>query len=129
AGRNYGWPRVAGYKDDKGYVYANWSASTPEPCASLPQGRGAIPPSVPPLAESPFQSPVFTPPIQTFFTLDPATEQQRQRGNTVAPGSLDIVSGRAGVPGWNTSLLLPVMLRGLIYRLPLGSDGQSVTGA
>jgi PQQ-dependent dehydrogenase (s-GDH family) len=27
AGKNYGWPHVAGYKDDKAYVYANWSAS------------------------------------------------------------------------------------------------------
>jgi glucose/arabinose dehydrogenase len=31
AGKNYGWPHVAGYKDDKAYVYANWSAST-TPC-------------------------------------------------------------------------------------------------
>ena len=27
AGRNYGWPHVAGYRDDRGYVYANWSQS------------------------------------------------------------------------------------------------------
>ena len=45
-GRNYGWPHVAGFRDDKAYVYANWSASSPQPCASLP-GRGATPASVP----------------------------------------------------------------------------------
>ena len=39
AGRNYGWPNVAGRQDDKAYVYANWSASSPQPCASLPRGR------------------------------------------------------------------------------------------
>ena len=39
AGRNYGWPNVAGRQDDKAYVYANWSASSPQPCASLPARR------------------------------------------------------------------------------------------
>jgi len=127
-GGNYGWPRVAGYRDEKSYVYANWSASAPAPCASLPQGRGAIPPSVPQQAESTFQAPDFKPPIQTFFTVEPATEAQRRPGNTIAPGSLDIVTGDAGVPGWRTSLLLPSMLRGLVYRMLLAPDGTSVAG-
>ena len=35
AGSNYGWPHVAGYRDDRGYVYANWSQSKGVPCASL----------------------------------------------------------------------------------------------
>jgi len=130
AGGNYGWPRVAGYRDEKAYVYANWSASSPTPCASLPpQGRGGgIPPSVPQQAESTFQAADFKPPIQTFFTVEPATEAQRRPGNTVAPASLDIVAGDAGVPGWRTSLLLPVMLRGLVYRMALSPDGKSVVG-
>jgi PQQ-dependent dehydrogenase (s-GDH family) len=128
AGGNYGWPRVAGYRDEKAYSYANWSASSPPPCASLPQGRGAIPPSVPQQAESTFQAPDFKPPIQTFFTVEPATEAQRRPGNTIAPGSLDIVTGDAGVPGWRTSLLLPSMLRGLVYRMLLAPDGKSVAG-
>ena len=128
AGGNYGWPRVAGYRDEKSYVYANWSASSPAPCASLPQGRGAIPPSVPQQAESTFQAPDFKPPIQTFFTVEPATEAQRRPGNTIAPGSLDLVTGDTGVPGWRTSLLLPAMLRGLVYRMLLAPDGKSVVG-
>jgi len=129
AGGNYGWPRVAGYRDDKSYVFANWSASAPAPCASLPpQGRGGIPPSVPQQAENTFQAPDFKPPIQTFFTVEPATEAQRRPGNTIAPGSLDIVTSASGVPGWNTSLLLPTMLRGLVYRMQLAPDGKSVVG-
>ena len=129
AGGNYGWPRVAGYRDDKGYVWANWSASKPTPCSALPPaGRGAIPTVVPQQAESTFAAPNFKPPIQTFFTLDPSTETLRRPGNTVAPGSLDIVTSSTGVPGWSTSLLLPVMLRGLIYRLPLEAEGRTVTG-
>jgi PQQ-dependent dehydrogenase (s-GDH family) len=129
AGGNYGWPRVAGYRDDKSYVYANWSASSPTPCAALPpQGRGGVPPSVPQQKESTFEAADFKPPIQTFFTVDPSTEAFRAAGNTVAPGSLDIVTSPTGVPGWNTSLLLPVMLRGLIYRMTLAPDGRSVVG-
>jgi PQQ-dependent dehydrogenase (s-GDH family) len=128
AGGNYGWPRVAGYRDEKSYVYANWSASAPVPCASLPLGRGAIPPSVPQQAESTYSASDFKPPIQTFFTVEPATEAQRRPGNTIAPGSLDIVTGDAGVPGWRTSLLLPAMLRGLVYRMRLAPDGKSVVG-
>jgi PQQ-dependent dehydrogenase (s-GDH family) len=130
SGGNYGWPRVAGYRDEKAYVYANWAASAPAPCASLTQqGRGPIPPSVPQQPESSFQAADFKPPIQTFFTVEPATEAQRRPGNTIAPGSLDIVTGDAGVPGWRTSLLLPAMLRGLVYRMPLAPDGRSVAGA
>jgi PQQ-dependent dehydrogenase (s-GDH family) len=129
AGGNYGWPRVAGYRDGKSYAYANWSASSPTPCAALPpQGRGAIPPSVPQQPEDTFEAPDFKPPIQTFFTVDPSTEAQRRPGTTVAPGSLDIVTSETGVPGWRTSLLLPVMLRGLVYRIPLAGDGRSAAG-
>ena len=127
AGGNYGWPRVAGYRDEKAYVFANWWASE-VPCASLPQGRGAIPPSVPQQPENGFQAPDFKPPIQTFFTVEPATDAQRRPGNTIAPGSLDLVSGDTGVPGWRTSLLLPSMLRGLVYRMLVAPDGKSVGG-
>jgi PQQ-dependent dehydrogenase (s-GDH family) len=35
AGGNYGWPLIAGYQDDQYYVYTNWSASAPTPCAEL----------------------------------------------------------------------------------------------
>ena len=49
-GGNYGWPLIAGYQDDQSYVYANWSASSPEPCASLTFNVFNPPPSVPRLA-------------------------------------------------------------------------------
>jgi glucose/arabinose dehydrogenase len=29
AGGNYGWPLIAGFRDDQYYTYANWSASSP----------------------------------------------------------------------------------------------------
>ena len=53
AGANYGWPHVAGLKDDKAYEYARWAEST-TPCAQLKFSDLAIPPSVPREPESAF---------------------------------------------------------------------------
>jgi hypothetical protein len=50
-------------------------------------GRGGIPPSVPQQAESTFQAPDFKPPIQTFFTVEPATEAQRRRATPWRPAA------------------------------------------
>ena len=46
AGSNYGWPHVAGYRDNRGYVYANWSQSKGVACAALKfqEEFGEIPP-------------------------------------------------------------------------------------
>ncbi len=90
SGRNYGWPNVAGHKDDKAYTYANWSASSPQPCASLPAGNAnaAIPPSVPQQTESSFANPLFTPPLQTFFTVDNGWDFRQ--GATMAPGGVEV---------------------------------------
>ena len=126
SGRNYGWPNVAGYKDDKAYVYANWSASSPTPCASLPPGN-AIPASVPQQTESAFTNPQFTPPLRTFFTVDTGYDLNRIGSATIAPGGLDVYSGD-GIPGWKNSLLVLSLIRGAVYRLPLAADGRSVQG-
>jgi PQQ-dependent dehydrogenase (s-GDH family) len=125
AGRNYGWPHVAGFRDDKTYVYANWSASAPEACASLP-GRGAVPVSVPAQVETSWTHPQFAPPLRTFFTFDTAAAARQAGGGTMAPGGLDIHTGGGGVPGWGDSLLALSMLKGVVYRVPLAADGRSV---
>ena len=57
AGKNYGWPHVAGYNDDRSYAYANWSASAPAPCASLKFDSLKLPPSVPAVKESDLAAP------------------------------------------------------------------------
>ena len=55
-GSNYGWPNVAGLKDNKAYEYARWAeASTP--CAQLRFSDLAIHPSVPREPESAFKKP------------------------------------------------------------------------
>lgn len=127
AGRNYGWPNVAGYKDDKAYVYANWSASSPTPCAKLPPGGGnAIPPaSVPQQTESSFSNPQFMPPLRTFFTVETGYDLTRLGNATIAPGGVDVYTSDA-IPGWKNSLLVLSLVRGAVYRLPLAADGRSV---
>ena len=124
-GRNYGWPRVAGFKDDKVYAFADWSSSTP-PCATLPQG-GVPPPSVQRQPETSFTHPAFTPPVHSFFTVETPPDGQLGRA-TIAPGGLDIVRRGTGVPGWNDSLLVLSLVRGVVYRLPLAADGRSAQG-
>ena len=104
-GRNYGWPNVAGYKDDKAYVYANWSASSPTPCASLPGGGNTIPPSVPQQKESAFTNPQFMPPLRTFFTVETGYDLGRIGSATIAPGGVDVYMSD-GIPGWKNSLLV-----------------------
>ena len=127
SGRNYGWPNVAGHKDDKAYTYANWSASTPQPCASLPPGNpnAAIPASVPQQTESSFTNPLFTPPLQTFFTVD--TGFDFRLGATMAPGGMEVYTSRA-IPGWANSILALSLLRGVAFKMTLAPDGRSIAG-
>jgi PQQ-dependent dehydrogenase (s-GDH family) len=117
AGRNYGWPLIAGYQDDQYYVYANWSASSPTPCESLEYGRD-IPASVPRTKESEVTLPNFTPPLKTFFTV-PGTHDPQAVGNaTAALTGLEVYSSPT-IPGWNPSILVASMVSGVIFRIPL----------
>src|SRR5688572_19370973 len=117
AGRNYGWPLIAGYKDDQYYTYANWSASAPTPCANLEYGRN-IPSTVPRTRESDVNLSDFTPPLKTFFTV-PSTHDTRTLGNaTAALAGLDVYTS-AAIPGWNPSILVAGMMSGTIFRFPL----------
>ncbi len=125
-GRNYGWPNVAGYKDDKSYAFSNWSASSPTPCATLPVG-GAIPASVPTRKESEWNDERFAPPLRTFFTVETGYDISTIGSATIAPGGVDIYEGDA-IPGWKSSLLVLSLIRGTVYRLPLAADGRSVAG-
>jgi PQQ-dependent dehydrogenase (s-GDH family) len=125
AGRNYGWPNVAGYRDDKSYSYANWSASTSPPCRNLPVGE-AIPPSVPRQAETTWNDPRFAPPLRTFFTVDASYDARGIGSATIAPGGIEVYTNERGIPGWRNSLLALSLIRGAVYRLALAADGRSV---
>lgn len=129
AGKNYGWPNVAGYNDDQAYVYADWFASSPTPCTSLRFNTTApAPSSVPKKKESAWSHPDFKPPIQTFFTVVDGYDFKRHGAATIAPGGADIYTAKDGIPGWANSLLVPSLKLGKVYRLKLSADGNSVTG-
>ena len=127
AGRNYGWPNIAGYRDGKAYVYANWSASTSQPCRSLPPDD-LVPPSVPTQSEAAFNNPNFTPPLRTFFTVDTSDQVKGIGSATIAPGGIDVYTNERGIPGWRNSLLALSLIRGAVYRLSLSADGRTING-
>jgi len=117
AGRNYGWPLIAGFRDDNYYAYANWSQSSPTPCSELQYER-VPPPSVPRIRESEARLDDFTPPLMTFFTV-PSSFDPSELGNaTAALTGLDVYSA-AAIPGWNPSVLVAGMVSGVIFRIPL----------
>jgi PQQ-dependent dehydrogenase (s-GDH family) len=125
-GRNYGWPNVAGYRDDKAYVFANYAKSSPQPCASLGrQGGASIPPSVPTQKETAWNDPRFMPPLRTFFTVGNDYNLNGIGSATIAPGGIDYYASDA-IAGWKDSLLVLSLIRGAVYRLKLAADGKSV---
>ena len=128
AGRNYGWPHVAGYLDDRGYVYANWSQSKSVPCSSLTFDEFTPPTSVPQQRETEWKG-SFEPPLRTFFTVGEDYKPKPDAGATIAAGGIEIYSARTnGIPGWANSILLPGMTMGRVYRVKLSEDGRTVVG-
>jgi PQQ-dependent dehydrogenase (s-GDH family) len=125
AGGNYGWPNVAGYKDDRGYVYGNWAAFPS--CETLPFSSVLTPPEIPQQKESVFDHPQFVAPLRTFFTIEPGYDFQKQGNATIAPAGLDLYSAKA-IPGWANSLLLMGMRTGRVYRLKLSANGMTLVG-
>lgn len=65
-GGNYGWPHVAGRRDDKFYVYARWADSRIA-CKDLTYDFTRIPDSTPFARESDYEHP-FIEPIASLFT-------------------------------------------------------------
>jgi PQQ-dependent dehydrogenase (s-GDH family) len=139
AGGNYGWPYVAGYRDDQSYAFANWSASKGVPCESLTfTAYPAVPPSVPLQKETAWNHPDFVPPLQTFHTVptgydfkNPKCAERElyyQCWPTVAPSSLAVYAATSGIPGWDHSLLMPSLKHGTVYRIQLNVAGTAVVG-
>jgi PQQ-dependent dehydrogenase (s-GDH family) len=135
AGKNYGWPQVAGFQDDKAYVYGNWSAA-PD-CDQLPYSDYTLPASVPQQKESEWTDPNFMPPLLTFYTVDADHDfQDRNCGAdayicwpTIAPSSLEFYSAtKRALTGWVDSLLITSLKQGTVYRVSLSADGKGVAG-
>jgi PQQ-dependent dehydrogenase (s-GDH family) len=129
AGKNYGWPYVAGYRDDRVYVYADWSRSAPDPCTSLKFNDIVAPPSVPQQKETDWTDPNFMPPLRTFFTVGPEYKFAEQGNATIAPSGIDVyTTATGGIPGWARSVLVTGLIRGTVYRVKLNDAGDAAAG-
>ncbi len=136
AGGNYGWPRVAGFKDDMAYQYARWDLTT-TPCEQLTFSDITIDPSVPVEDETAWDGEQHDP-LATLFTVpndwnfqDPACKGiDFICWPTVAASSMQAYFPKAGegIPGWEHSLLVTTLKRGSIFRIPLSEDGQTMAG-
>lgn len=134
-GGNYGWPHVAGFRDDMAYQFARWKDAA-NPCEQLTFSDITIDPSVPIENETAWQAPAQDP-LATLFTVpsdwpfvDPVCEGiDFICWPTVAASSIQsyMPQGEA-IPGWNNSLLVTTLKRGSLYRLPLSTDGKSLAG-
>lgn len=134
-GGNYGWPNVAGMKDDKAYQFARW-AEAATPCSQIRFSDLAIHPSVPREPESAFTKPLVEP-IATMFTVPTGFnfEDPKCRGvnyicwPTVGVSGVEYyAAGETGIPGWNKVLLVTTLKRGSLYVLPLNADGSKPAG-
>ena len=131
-GGNYGWPHVAGRKDNQAYEYARWSEAT-TPCSQLRFSDLAIHPSVPREPESAFRQPFFEP-LATMFTVpstfnfhDPACKGiDFICWATVAASSVEHYQAKGtGIPGWDRVLFVTTLKRGSLYVLPLTANGKA----
>ena len=134
-GGNYGWPHVAGFRDDKAYQYARWKDAA-TPCERLRFSDIAIDPSVPREDETSWTG-EFQEPIVTMFTVPSDWDFTDPKCNgidficwpTVAPSSIETYMPKSGgIPGWENSLIVPTLKRGSLYRIPLAEDGRTLRG-
>ncbi len=134
AGGNYGWPHVAGRRDDKFYVYARWADSRIA-CKDLTYDFTRIPDSTPFARESDYEEPFIEPIASLFTAADGEFEDPRCGGvhhicwPTIGPSSIEYYeAGESGVPGWEKVLFVTGLKRGSLYTVPLDDSGQRVSG-
>ncbi len=142
AAGNLGWPNVLGFRNDLTYAYANFSAAKGG-CEGLrdPAQNGTeVPPQVPVSRQSEFNDPNYVAPLKTLFAADPQDLNAEFRNPacsekglhyicwpTIAPSAVAYYGGlKRGVPGWDHSLLISSLKRGVIYRVRLDPT-ESVT--
>jgi PQQ-dependent dehydrogenase (s-GDH family) len=133
SGGNYGWPNVAGYKDDQAYEHANWELAANPPCEETVFSEYAIPETVPHEAESAFTKDMVDP-LATLFTVDNDWNfvVADCKGTdficwpTVGVTSVEYYAGGEDrIPGWDKVLIAPTLKRGSIYIVALDETGKA----
>ncbi|HET9744218.1 MAG TPA: PQQ-dependent sugar dehydrogenase [Chitinophagaceae bacterium] len=106
-GRNYGWPQVAGYCDGNynGRAIGGFSVLNEQTnCSTLN-------------AKEPLRS--------IFPSSNPPTGGDNMTWPSIAPSGTEFY-GSPAIPGWQNSLLLASLKKGVIARYKLSNDGQSI---
>lgn len=127
-GGNYGWPRVAGFKDDQAYLYINWSEA-PE---GVDNNTKPLPDTVPQFPETEYDADMIDP-VATYFTVEADYPIGQICGYicdpTVAPSSvLYYEAGEDGIAEWDNAILIPTLKHGTLYVQHLSEDGQQADG-
>lgn len=136
-GGNYGWPYIAGYQDDSGYAFADYSKYKGDPAAlkDLRQNGLKAVEGVPIYKESSWKITNFVMPLKTLFTVpsdynyndESCGSMQYICWPTVAPSSAYFYQGgKNAIPGWKNVLLVPSLKRGVIFKIQLDDKTQTV---
>ena len=138
AGANLGWPNVLGFRNDLTYAYANFSGAG-DACQGMsdPAENGLdVPPQVPVKRQSEFHDPNYVRRFKTLFAAN-ADRLDTEFKNpvcadrnlyyicwpTIAPSSVAYYGGFAkGPPGWDHSLLITSLKRGLHLSRSTGCE-------
>lgn len=133
AGGNYGWPYVAGFKDDQSYAFIDWSKV--DGCSKV-AADVYLPDDVPQMKESDFKDPNFREPAKTFYTVPNGYSFKDAKFKampflgyaTIAPSSVDYYPADGPIKAWRNSLLISSLKNGAIYRVPLSEDRKQAQG-
>lgn len=138
-GGNYGWPLVAGYRDNMAYYFADWSRATQEAINKYdPNVPNVFPsPGVPVQRETDWAD-TYIEPVKTFHTVPNNYNFKDSRFTdgmeyiywpTVAPSSIIYYPENGAVPSWRNSMLMTTLKSGALYRLPMNMDKKTLQGS
>ncbi|MFT3683251.1 MAG: PQQ-dependent sugar dehydrogenase [Ferruginibacter sp.] len=121
---NYGWPRIAGKRDNVWYKYYQWSSSGScgsygGECSSAMTNNG--------LTEFSFTHPRLKDPIFDMYPgVPPGGAACDWLSNpTVAPSSIVYYPYANKIPGWQNCLLVTTLKTSSVYRLKLNAAGNN----
>jgi len=139
SGGNYGWPHVAGFRDDQAYHFADWSKASKEAIAAYdPNNPDTFPAEgVVVQRETDWSADNFVEPVKTLHTVPNGYNFKDGRFSasvaylnwpTVAPSSIHYYPKDGPIVSWRNSLILTTLKTGAVLRLKLNEDGKTVQG-